>query len=217
MTGRIVWVVRHAEREDNVNENWETLAAARGLKSDNTMLSERGRQQAKECSKRFQNIKLSNVFASPYDRTIETACIIVKDQGLQVKPEPGLCESLHHCEDPPSFWESDKLRLKYPLVDSDYAPIYPRRHLPKAEFGDQACTPRIRYTITQLTEKYTGDLLFVSHGPPIACIHEVWHNRYFYVGQATISKFVEIEKRKFRLDFSGDCRHLSDRTNLRPY
>ncbi|CAJ0594022.1 unnamed protein product [Cylicocyclus nassatus] len=214
---RAIWVVRHAEREDNVNENWEKLPGARDLKPDNTMLSERGRQQARECGARFRDIKIANVFASPYDRTIETASTIVAGKNLLVKAEPGLCESLHHCEDPPSFWDVAKLKLKYPLIDANYAPVYSKRQLPRMEFGDPACIPRIRYTITRLTQRYTDDLLFVSHGGPIACIHKIWHDQYIHVGQATISKFVEVEKGKFRLEFSGDCRHLSDRTNLRPY
>ncbi|EYC00815.1 hypothetical protein Y032_0112g274 [Ancylostoma ceylanicum] len=62
-----------------------------------------------------------------------------------------------------------------------------------------------------------GDLLLVSHGAPIAAIHKVWNNQYLYVGQATVSKFIEVEKGMFRLEFSSDASHLSDKSNLRPW
>ncbi|EPB67297.1 phosphoglycerate mutase family protein [Ancylostoma ceylanicum] len=204
-------------REDNINIDWRKLPQARGLTSDNTMLSDRGRRQAKECAARFRNVNITNVFASPFDRTIQTASIIADEKNLLVKPEPGLCEALHHCCDPPGFWTPEKLKEKYPLVDAKYIPAFPRTSLPKQEFGDNECKPRIRVTLNRLTEKYDGDLLLVSHGAPIAAIHKVWNNQYLYVGQATVSKFIEVEKGMFRLEFSSDASHLSDKSNLRPW
>ncbi|RCN43595.1 phosphoglycerate mutase family protein [Ancylostoma caninum] len=119
-------------REDNINVSWRKLPLARDLAIDNSMLSERGRGQAKECAARFRNINITNVFASPYDRTIQTASIIAAEKNLLVKldslpqPEPGLCEALHHCCDPPGFWIPEKLKEKYPLVDTKYIPAFPR-------------------------------------------------------------------------------------------
>ncbi|EYC16652.1 hypothetical protein Y032_0033g2765 [Ancylostoma ceylanicum] len=49
---RTIWVVRHAEREDNINRKWRSLPGGSELASDNSMLSERGRTQAKECAVR---------------------------------------------------------------------------------------------------------------------------------------------------------------------
>ncbi|KIH53088.1 hypothetical protein ANCDUO_16794 [Ancylostoma duodenale] len=148
-------------REDNINVNWRRLPLARDLAIDNSMLSERGRGQAKECAA----------------RTIQTASIIAAEKNLLVKvcfprknnvnqfdnllqPEPGLCEALHHCCDPPAFWTPEKLKEKYPLVDTKYIPVVPRTSLPKQEFGDNACKPRIRVTLNRLTEKYEGETLF---------------------------------------------------------
>ncbi|KJH53249.1 phosphoglycerate mutase family protein [Dictyocaulus viviparus] len=192
--------------EDNINRNWRTLPSASGLATDNSMLSERGRAQAKECAVRFQKVNISHVFASPFDRTIETASIIVADKGLLVKPEPGLCEALYLCEKPVGFWETNKLKEKYPLVDTDYIPVYSKHTLPKEGVGDDACLPRVR-----------SDLLLVSHGAPIGAIHEIWKGNFTYVGQATVSKFVELNKGEFRMEFSSDASHLSDKRNLRPW
>lgn len=47
------WVVRHAEREDNINKNWIRSKNPRELKSDNSPLSEHGKIQANELGKRY--------------------------------------------------------------------------------------------------------------------------------------------------------------------
>ncbi|EYC16654.1 hypothetical protein Y032_0033g2766 [Ancylostoma ceylanicum] len=169
------------------------------------------------CGEKFSKVNLNHVFASPYDRTIETASIIVADKGLLVKPEPGLCEGLYMCEKPPGFWEPEKLKEKFPLVDTDYISVFSKHTLPKEGFGDDACIPRVRTTLNRITEKYDGDIMLVSHGAPIGAIHEIWMGEFKYVGQATVTKFIETEKGKIRMEFSSDASHLSDKRNLRPW
>ncbi|RCN24438.1 hypothetical protein ANCCAN_29865 [Ancylostoma caninum] len=55
---------------------------------------------------------------------MQTASIIAANKGLLVKPEAGLCEALHHCDNPPGFWETTKLKGKFPLVDCKYVPVF---------------------------------------------------------------------------------------------
>lgn len=59
---RTLWVVRHAEREDNINHNWikDKTKNPNNLKSDNSPLSLRGQKQADELNKRYsiKNYKL---------------------------------------------------------------------------------------------------------------------------------------------------------------
>ncbi|CAI4222520.1 unnamed protein product [Auanema sp. JU1783] len=214
---RNIWVVRHAEREDNINNRWNRLPEAEGLARDNSQLSKRGCTQASECSKRFQKINIDHVFASPFDRTIHTASVIVGDKNLKVKPEPGLCEALYLCEKPASFWATEDLRKKFHLVDEDYIPVFSKHTMPKEGMGDDACVPRLRTTLNRLTEKYEGDLLLVGHGASIGAIHEVLMGDFKYVGQATVSKFTESAPGKFSMDYSSDSSHLSDKNNLRPW
>ncbi|KAK6727226.1 hypothetical protein RB195_005125 [Necator americanus] len=127
--GRAVWVVRHAEREDNINEDWRKLPSARVLTFANSMLSKRGREQAKECAARFRDVNITNVFASPFDRTIEAASIIVADKKLLIKPEPGLCDLLFYSDGTPGFWVSEKLKEKYPLDDTKYVPVFTKEFI----------------------------------------------------------------------------------------
>jgi broad specificity phosphatase PhoE len=47
-----IWLVRHAEREDNINRHWHKNANPNGLKPDNPPLSARGLIQAEELAQR---------------------------------------------------------------------------------------------------------------------------------------------------------------------
>jgi broad specificity phosphatase PhoE len=113
-SSRVIWVIRHAEREDNINpKNWMVKATnPHGLKYDNSPLSSRGRKQAKELAERsflmfickisvsitdiyfsrFSKVPIDHVFASPYERTVETATILLQNKNILIKPEPGLIE-----------------------------------------------------------------------------------------------------------------------------
>lgn len=101
---------------------------------------------------RFSKLKIDHIFASPFDRTIETACIVAKPHGIDVKvrklkriisqklkfqPEPGLCEALYLCESPPSFWDAEKLAEKFQTIDLDYVPVYSKVKLFTNFFGKQ--------------------------------------------------------------------------------
>lgn len=57
---RILWVVRHAEREDNINHNWlkQKGKNPNNLKPDNSPLSIRGQFQADELHKRYSIIPI---------------------------------------------------------------------------------------------------------------------------------------------------------------
>ncbi|CAL2030119.1 hypothetical protein CAEBREN_23820 [Caenorhabditis brenneri] len=214
---RKIWIVRHAEREDNVNRNWRKVEGSEGLSSDNSMLSQRGKQQARECKTRFQNADISHIFASPFDRTIETASTIIEGKNMKVKAEGGLCEALYLCEKPPGFWETEKLKEKFPLVDEDYVPIYSRYTLPKEPCGDDGCVPRVQKTLRALFEKYEGNLVLVGHGASIGACHEVLMGDFKYVGQATVSEFEEYAAGRYRCNYSSCSSHLSDKKNLRPW
>ncbi|CAP25667.2 Protein CBG05150 [Caenorhabditis briggsae] len=208
---RKIWIVRHAEREDNVNRHWRKLDGADGLASDNSMLSARGKQQANECKNRFKNAQIAHCFASPFDRTIETASTIIEEKNLKVKAEGGLCEALYLCEKPPGFWETEQLAEKFLLVDTDYVPVYSRYTLPKEACGDDACVKRVGDTLRKLFEKFEGNLLLVGHGASIGACHEILMGDFKYVGQATVSEFEETAPGKYRCNFSSDSSHLSDK------
>ncbi|KAK0396483.1 hypothetical protein QR680_001734 [Steinernema hermaphroditum] len=147
--GRILWVVRHAEREDNINRRWREKSS---LRSDNSPLSKRGCVQAQELAKRFQNVQLDHVFTSPFDRTLDTVSRLVGERDVALNVEPGLCEALYLCERPPGFEPIEKIKTKYPLVDDAYQPVV-GPIMPKEGYGDDACVPRLRTTLNGIFDK----------------------------------------------------------------
>ncbi len=55
-------------------------------------LNDRGREQAEALGRALKGTRLQAVYASPLERTMETAEPIARDQGLEVTPRPGLGE-----------------------------------------------------------------------------------------------------------------------------
>ncbi|VDK85319.1 unnamed protein product [Litomosoides sigmodontis] len=215
MVSMTYWVVRHAEREDNINSAWQSNST---LKSDNSPLSKRGRGQADELADRFSNVHFDHIFVSPFDRTLETATRLLRDHSnATIKVEPGLCEGLYMCEDPPGYEDLNIIKKKYPLVDASYKSVMPWK-LPREGDGDEACTPRVRKTLEGIEKRFPdSEVLLVSHGAPIGAIHEVLGGSWKYVGQATVSKFVKKPKGGYIKELSSDASHLSDKTNLRAW
>lgn len=61
----------------------------------NVQLSDEGRRQATTLAHRLSGEKIAAVYASPLDRTMETARIIAAPHALDVLPRPGLKEISH--------------------------------------------------------------------------------------------------------------------------
>jgi len=77
----------------------------------NVQLSDEGRGQAARLAERLRDTTIAAVYASPLDRTMETARILADPHGLQVKPCDGLREISH------GHWEQmtrKEVDQKYP-------------------------------------------------------------------------------------------------------
>ena len=82
--------------------------------AENIYLSDEGRSQVQHLAMRLTDSKLSAIYASPLDRTIETARIISKPHGLTPIPCDGLCEISH------GHWEG----LSRKEVETNFAEEY---------------------------------------------------------------------------------------------
>jgi probable phosphoglycerate mutase len=80
-----VLFIRHGENE------WTKSNKLAG-RTPNVHLNEQGQKQAKALAQRLANIKLSAIYASPLERTMETAQAIAQHHQLEVQPQPGLLE-----------------------------------------------------------------------------------------------------------------------------
>uniref|UniRef100_A0AC34F8C5 Phosphoglycerate mutase n=1 Tax=Panagrolaimus sp. ES5 TaxID=591445 RepID=A0AC34F8C5_9BILA len=214
---RILYIIRHAERIDNIDSSWRKKAGNE-FKSDNSPLSPRGHKQCSELAKWFKDIEVEHIFASPFDRTLDTATRMIGDRKFSIKPEAGFLEALYLCCSPPSVRAFDILKETYPLIDESYVPVVNpwKEGFKKEGSGDDACTPRVKKTINHILDNYDGNIAIVSHGAPIGALLETLLGEWTYVGQCTVSKLIE-KNGKWKAESIADDNHLSDKSNLRPW
>jgi probable phosphoglycerate mutase len=81
----IVLFIRHGENE------WTKTHKLAG-RTPGVHLNKYGRKQAKALGKRLADVKLEAIYASPLERTLETAEAIAKHHDLEVQTHPGLLE-----------------------------------------------------------------------------------------------------------------------------
>jgi probable phosphoglycerate mutase len=80
-----VLFIRHGENE------W-TQAHKLAGRTPGVHLNEQGQRQAEALGQRLASAKLSAIYASPLERTMETAAAIAAHHALDVAPRPGLLE-----------------------------------------------------------------------------------------------------------------------------
>ncbi len=80
-----ILLIRHGENE------WTAQHKLAG-RTPGVHLNEQGRRQAKALGKRLSTLTLNAIYASPLERTMETAQAIAKYHSLTVKPKKGLLE-----------------------------------------------------------------------------------------------------------------------------
>ena len=79
-------LLRHGETEWNLTGRWQGQDA-------NTLLTERGREQAQVVARRLRSYPIEAIYSSDLSRAFETAQIVGDMLGLEPLPEPGLRES----------------------------------------------------------------------------------------------------------------------------
>ncbi|MCC5829811.1 MAG: histidine phosphatase family protein [Phycisphaeraceae bacterium] len=162
---RAIWICRHGHREDQADERYRE----RGDRPFDPPLSQRGRQQAAELGQRLADEGIAAVFASPFRRTTETACIVAASLGLRVKLEPGLGEWLRDVwfdAAPQPLWlKAHELAATYEQVDAAHEPLPIEPAWPEAH---ESMLARTAETARTLTERYEGNLLLVGHGASVA-------------------------------------------------
>ncbi len=87
-TKRTVWLLRHGLRQDFVDRDWARSAA----RPHDTPLAREGHIQSLDTARFLADKGVQVIYASPFLRTVETACIIAEQLGIPVRLENGLCE-----------------------------------------------------------------------------------------------------------------------------
>ncbi|CAK5021628.1 unnamed protein product [Meloidogyne enterolobii] len=231
-TPRHIYVIRHCEREDDVNRVWYFNSH---FTRDNPPLSERGLVQANDLNREFKNIHIDYCFSSPYERCIQTSAKILEGRSnCLINVEPGFLEAgflvRESGEKRPTYEKDKELAARYPNINLRYKPLYlsPAEEEFDSSATVRACFNRVKHTLKQLLKICEGDILIVTHQGPCAAIQEYFmdllrrSDELLYPAQATVSKYVEVpgvyssnEPPRFSDEYLCDCSHLTDRSGLK--
>lgn len=161
---RCLWLVRHGNRMDFIDENWTKLAPD----PTDPPLAPDGFTQALETARRLANEPIKHVFSSPFLRALQTASPIADALDLPVKPEKGLSEMLliKWYPDHPKGLYLERSALEFPRIDRSYQ----SRCNPRWPETEHESAERCKATIHALIQDFYGDMLLVGHGGSIANI-----------------------------------------------
>ena len=128
--------------------------------STNVQLSDDGRLQAARLAARLSAESIGAVYASPMDRTVETATILAQPHGLKVEKRDGLREISH------GHWEQmtrAEVDLKYPQEAAEWE-MDPYTFAPAGGESGLAVTARALPTLIEIVRAHpSGNAVVVSH------------------------------------------------------
>ena len=137
---------------------WNTERRYQGM--TDIELSEEGLRQAECAAKRFKNIKIDKIYASPLKRAMKTAEKIAAEKGLEIISEDDFRE-IHFGE-----WEGKTV----PELTEKYGESYtnfirePHKYGFPGEGSVENVINRIKPGIDRLIAEDEGNVLIVSHG-----------------------------------------------------
>lgn len=158
-----IWIVRHGNREDFLNLNWSKTAE----RPYDPGLSPDGEVQAREVGMGLRDKEVHAIYASPYLRTIQTACHIADALDLPVRLEPGIGEILPNVAELPVILSPEERLRRFARLDASHTPLY-HPVFPEAE---DLAHRRAGETVAQIADRHPGEnLVFVTHAAPVVGI-----------------------------------------------
>lgn len=128
--------------------------------SVNVALADEGRHQAATLAARLQSFPVAAVYASPLDRTMETASILAAPHGLEVQPRDGLKEISH------GHWEQmtrQEVEQQYPKEAAAWDED-PYTFAPEGGESGLAVTARALPALLDIVRHHEGQsVIVVSH------------------------------------------------------
>ena len=151
MTTRL-YLVRHGATPLSAEDRFSGAA--------NVFLSDEGRSQAEHLASRLANDSIDAIYASPLDRTIETASILGKPHGIEPVAKEGLREISH------GHWEGlsrNEVKEKFPEEYEDWESD-PFTFAPKDGESGISVLARALPVIREVVVNHKdGNVLVVSH------------------------------------------------------
>ena len=147
-----LYFMRHGETVWNTERRYQGMT--------DIELSEEGLRQAECAAKRFKNIRIDKIYASPLKRAMKTAEKIAAEKGLEIISEDDFRE-IHFGE-----WEGKTV----PELTEKYGESYtnfirePHKYGFPGEGSVENVINRIKPGIDRLIAEEKGNVLIVSHG-----------------------------------------------------
>jgi broad specificity phosphatase PhoE len=156
----VVLAVRHGQRQDSVDPNWESNAQ----RVHDPPLTDLGRWAAWRTGRRFaeSDVTINAVYASPFLRTAETADEISREVGTEFMLEPGLGEHRN-----PEWFDSEPETLPCEQLADRFGPLrldHDTYLVPEYPESHDDAMARVGETTRYLVERTDGAVLLVGHG-----------------------------------------------------
>lgn len=166
----LAYVIRHAESHFNVDP-------AAGL---NSSLTPRGLRQAAAVARRLKPVAISAIYASPFDRCLQTAAALAEGRpNIPVFIRPELWE-YHHVPSgsrvDTGLGGIDEVIARFPIAKS-CPDCSSAMDWPAVDESRESMLQRTRAMADFLKARWTGPddtVVVISHGSPIARLIEAW-------------------------------------------
>ena len=198
-----LYFMRHGETVWNTERRYQGMT--------DSELSEEGLRQAECAAKRFKNIKIDKIYASPLKRAMKTAEKIAAEKGLEIISEDDFRE-IHFGE-----WEGKTV----PELTEKYGESYtnfirePHKYGFPGEGSVENVINRIKPGIDRLIAEDEGNVLIVSHGGIIRLmimyimgLDSSWFTK-MWINNTGVS-IVEIKNDRRLLLTLNDSAHLAE-------
>lgn len=156
-----VFIARHGERIDVVDQDWRKKAENPG----DPPLTELGFKQAHQLGLRLKKEKIDHIYCSPFLRTVQTAHQVANVLSLPVKVEYGLSEGLLEKLFPygePKMSSLKALKKEMNLVSLEECSYHGVLPFPEQY---KSVVARVNATLAHYLKKHpTENVLFVGHG-----------------------------------------------------
>ncbi|MGF1490930.1 MAG: histidine phosphatase family protein [Microcoleaceae cyanobacterium] len=203
-----VWIARHGNRIDFVNPEWFNTAQ----RPYDPHLSEDGIAQAQQLAQRLVGEGITQIIASPFLRTVQTANIVAETLDLPVKLDWGICEWLNPdwMNALPETLSVEQLVEQFPRISLEHSlgtPRYP-------ETWDE-CFQRTGATAKRLVEMFPDDhLLFVGHGASVigtaTALAPELKDTQLQVSLCCLFKLMK-QPGGWKVELAADTSHLTER------
>ena len=200
-----VWAVRHGQRQDTVDPDWELTAA----REHDPGLTELGRWQAWRVGRFFadHNIEFEAIYCSPFLRAVQTTAEIYGELGQPAWLEPGLGEhrNAEWFDSEPETLSEETLVDYFDPIRNDHEPAV----VPEFPESHQVAEQRAGRAARLLADQHDGRILLVGHGLTIGGVVRGLVGSTEGV-DAPLCGITRIERdgSEWALDFSGRIDHL---------